>query len=43
MKTFNNFQFEFRKYQQKQDAKMALRKAKELEEQRKNNKQCKKV
>ncbi|MCQ4156151.1 hypothetical protein OKE80_10630 [Riemerella anatipestifer] len=43
MKTFNNFQFEFRKYQQKQDAKMALRKAKELEEQRKKQNKCKKV
>ncbi|MDY3547328.1 hypothetical protein PG291_01765 [Riemerella anatipestifer] len=43
MKTFNNFQFEFRKYQQKQDAKMALRKAKELEEHRKKQQQCKKV
>ncbi|AGC39491.1 hypothetical protein [Riemerella anatipestifer] len=43
MKTFNNFQFDFRKYQQKQDAKMALRKAKELEEQRKKQNKCEKV
>ncbi|MDR7817108.1 hypothetical protein [Riemerella anatipestifer] len=43
MKSFNNYQFEFRKYQQKQDAKMALRKAKELEEQRKKQNKCKKV
>ncbi|MCU7568267.1 hypothetical protein N4238_05715 [Riemerella anatipestifer] len=43
MKPFNNFQFDFRKYQQKQDAKMALRKAKELEEQRKKQNKCKKV
>ncbi|WPC14770.1 hypothetical protein LEQ04_09490 [Riemerella anatipestifer] len=32
MKSFNNYQFEFRKYQQKQDAKEALKEAKDLEE-----------
>ncbi|MDY3337817.1 hypothetical protein PG279_01330 [Riemerella anatipestifer] len=43
MKTFNNYQFEFRAYERKQAAKEALKKAKELEEQLKNNKQCRKV
>lgn len=41
MKTFNNYQFEFREYEQKQDAKNALKRAKELEEQRKNKSKCK--
>ncbi|WP_260393883.1 hypothetical protein [Riemerella anatipestifer] len=43
MKSFNKYQFEFRKYQQKQDAKEALKKAKDLENQRKKQQQCKKV
>ncbi|WP_018675513.1 hypothetical protein [Riemerella columbina] len=41
MKTFNNYQFEFREYEKKQSAKKALQKAKELEEQRKNKSKCK--
>ncbi|MEE3726191.1 hypothetical protein V2H21_12640 [Riemerella anatipestifer] len=43
MKSFNNYQFEFRKYQQKQDAKEALKEAKDLENQRKKQNKCKKV
>ncbi|MDY3513520.1 hypothetical protein PG310_09445 [Riemerella anatipestifer] len=43
MKTFNNYQFEFRAYERKQAAKEALKKAKDLENQRKKQNKCKKV
>ncbi|WP_260393891.1 hypothetical protein [Riemerella anatipestifer] len=43
MKTFNNYQFEFRAYERKQAAKEALKKAKDLENQRKKQNKCRKV
>lgn len=43
MKTFNNYQFEFRAYERKKAAKEALKKAKNLENQRKKQNKCKKV
>ncbi|WP_340305591.1 hypothetical protein [Riemerella anatipestifer] len=43
MKSFNNYQFEFRAYERKQAAKEALKKTKDLENQRKKQNKCKKV